>query len=60
MRRVWADRTESVVEYCENNYEDCEDVDEVVADWESLAFSEFACEIVFDEWYGQTVYVAEG
>jgi hypothetical protein len=60
MRRVWADRIESTVEYCENNYEDYEDVDEVIADWESLAFSDFACEIVFDEWYGQTVYVAEG
>jgi hypothetical protein len=35
MRRVWADRIESTVEYCEENYEDYEDVDEVIADWES-------------------------
>jgi hypothetical protein len=60
MRRVWADYIEDMVEYCEENTEDYEDVDEVIADWESLAFSDFACEIVFDEWYGQTVYVAEG
>jgi hypothetical protein len=49
-----------MVKGCEENPGDYEDVVEVIAEWETLAFSDFAHPEVFDEWYDQLVYIAEG
>ena len=59
MRLKWAEYIENMVEYCEDNGEDFDDVDEAIEEYENHTWDEFIDRIGDDKWYGEKVYIHE-